>query len=301
MRLLITGWQGQLARSLVEAAAARQEITALSLGRPALDLCARPSILRSLSDHTPDLIINTAAYTAVDKAETDREAAFALNRDGAAMLAEAAAAQGIPIIHVSTDYVFDGTKPTPYVETDPTGPRNVYGASKLAGEQAVAAANRRHIILRTAWVHSPFGQNFVKTMLRLAAARPRLGVVADQHGNPTYAPHLAAAIIGLAIKIKSLNYNDIQWGTYHATGSGETTWHGLAQAVFAHSKAAGGPAAEADPIPATAYPTPAARPANSRLDCGKLERNFAIRLPPWQDGAADCVARLLQPSEQASP
>jgi len=299
MRLLITGWQGQLARSLVEAAAARPEITALSLGRPALDLCARPSILRTLTEHTPNLIINTAAYTAVDKAESEPEAAFKLNRDGAGMLAEAAAARGVPIIHVSTDYVFDGAKPAPYLEDDATGPRNVYGASKLAGEQAVAAANPRHIILRTAWVHSPFGQNFVKTMLRLAASKPRLGVVADQYGNPTYAPHLAVAILDLAIKINALKYNDISWGIYHAAGRGETTWHGLAQAVFACSKASGGPAAEADPIPATAYPTPAARPANSRLDCQKLERNFAIRLPDWQDGVTQCVARLLQPSEQA--
>lgn len=296
MRLLITGWQGQLARSLVEAAAARPEITALSLGRPALDLCVRPSILRSLSEHTPDLVINTAAYTAVDKAESEPDAAYKLNRDGAGMLAEAATAQGVPIIHVSTDYVFDGRKTTPYVETDPVAPCNVYGASKLAGEQAVAAANPRHIILRTAWVHSPFGQNFVKTMLRLAGSRPRLGVVADQTGNPTYAPHLAAAIVDLAVKIKSLNSNDISWGVYHAAGTGETTWQGLAQAVFARSKALGGPFAEADPIPTSAYPTPAARPANSRLDCGKLERAFAIRLPDWQGGVEACVARLLQPS-----
>jgi len=299
MRLLITGWQGQLARSLVEAAAARPEITALGLGRPALDLCARPSILRTLTDHTPDLIVNTAAYTAVDKAESEPDAAFKLNRDGAGMLAEAAAARGVPIIHVSTDYVFDGAKPSPYVETDATGPLNVYGASKLAGEQAVAAANPRHLILRTAWVHSPFGQNFVKTMLRLAATRPRLGVVADQLGNPTFAPHLAAAILDLAIKIKALKSNDIEWGIYHVAGTGETSWHGLAQAVFAQSKASGGPTAEADPIPASAYPTPAARPHNSRLDCGKLEAAFGVRLPDWREGVTACVSRLLQPSEQA--
>jgi dTDP-4-dehydrorhamnose reductase len=296
MRLLITGWQGQLARALVEAAAARPEITALSLGRPALDLCARPSILRSLTEHTPDIVINTAAYTAVDKAEAEPDAAFRLNRDGAGMLAEAAASQGVPIIHLSTDYVFDGAKSTPYVETDATSPRNVYGASKLAGEAAVAAVNPQHIILRTAWVHSPFGQNFVKTMLRIAATKPRLGVVADQHGNPTFAPHLATAILDLAIKIYALKNKEISWGIYHAAGSGETSWHGLAQAVFVRSKALGGPAAEADPISATAYPTPAARPANSRLDCGKLERQFAVRLPDWQVGVDACVARLLQPS-----
>ena len=301
MRLLITGWQGQLARSLIEAAAGRPEITALGLGRPALDLCARPSILRTLTDNAPDIIVNTAAYTAVDKAESEAAAAFALNRDGAGMLAESAAARGVPIIHVSTDYVFNGAKTSPYVETDATHPLNVYGASKLAGEQAVAAANPRHVIVRTAWVHSPFGQNFVKTMLRLAASRARINVVADQLGNPTYAPHLAAAILDLAHKINTLKSQDIQWGVYHAAGSGETTWQGLAQAVFEHSRAAGGPAAEVDPIATSGYPTPAVRPLNSRLDCGKLAANFGIRLPGWRDGVGACVQRLLQPNDQGSP
>ena len=301
MRLLITGWQGQLARSLIGQAAGRPEITALAVGRPALDLVARPSILRSLTDHTPDLIVNTAAYTAVDRAETESAAAFALNRDGALMLAEAAAAKGVPIIHVSTDYVFDGAKPSPYLETDATHPINVYGASKLAGEQAVAAANPRHIILRTAWVHSPFGQNFVKTMLRLAASRPRIGVVADQLGNPTFAPHLADAILDLAIKINHLKSQDIQWGIYHATGAGETTWHGFAEAIFEHARALGLPAATADPIPTSSYPTPAARPLNSQLDCGKLAANFGIRLPGWRAGVETCVQRLSQPSIQGAP
>ena len=295
MRLLITGWQGQLARSIAEAATRRSEITALSIGRPALDLCARPSILRTLADNAPDIIVNTAAYTAVDKAERERDAAFALNRDGAGLLAEAAAARGVPIIHVSTDYVFDGAKTTPYVETDATAPLNVYGASKLAGEQVVAAANRRHVILRTAWVHSPFGQNFVKTMLRLAGERPRLKVVADQLGNPTYAPHLAAAILDIALSLPGRGDSDPAWGLYHAAGSGETSWHGLACAVFARSRALGGPAVEVDPIPAASYPTAAARPTNSRLDCSRLQAQFGLHLPDWQDGAADCVTRLLQP------
>ncbi len=296
MRLLITGWQGQLARSLAEAATRRPEITALSIGRPALDLCAHPSILRTLADNAPDVIVNTAAYTAVDKAESERDAAFALNRDGAGLLAEAAAARGVPIIHVSTDYVFDGTKPTPYVETDPTAPLNVYGASKLAGEQAVAAANPRHVILRTAWVHSPFGQNFTKTMLRLAADRPRLNVVADQLGNPTYAPHLAEAILEIALRLRGRDAGDGLYGLYHATGTGETTWHGLASAIFEQSRALGGPAAEVAPIPTSGYPTPAARPANSRLNCSRLKSAFGVALPPWQDGVSACVTRLLQPT-----
>ena len=202
----------------------------------------------------------------------------------------------MPIIHVSTDYVFDGTKPGPYVETDATNPRCVYGASKAAGELAVAAANPHHIILRTAWVHSPFGQNFVKTMLRLAAGRPRLGVVADQLGNPTYAPHLATAILDIAARLEGLSSGAGPWGVFHATGSGETTWHGLACEVFACSRALGGPTAEVDPIATSAYPTPAARPANSRLDGAKLAAAFGVRLPPWQEGVADNVKRLLQPS-----
>ena len=295
MRLLITGWQGQLARSLAEAATRRSEITALSIGRPALDLCARPSILRTLADNSPDLIVNTAAYTAADKAESERDAAFALNRDGAGLLAEAAAARNIPIIHVSTDYVYDGAKTAPYVETDATAPLNVYGASKLAGEQVVAAANPRHVILRTAWVHSPFGQNFVKTMLRLAETRPKLNVVADQLGNPTYAPHLAEAILDIALQLRGLAAGDPKFGLYHATGSGETSWHGLASAVFERSRRLGGPAAEVAPIPATDYPTPAKRPGNSRLDCSRLKNQFGVALPAWQDGVGACVTRLLQP------
>ena len=295
MRLLITGWQGQLARSLAEAATRRPEITALSIGRPALDLCARPSILRTLADNSPDLIVNTAAYTAVDKAETERDAAFALNRDGAGLLAEAAAARNIPIIHVSTDYVFDGTKATPYLETDQTMPLNVYGASKLAGEQVVAAANPRHVILRTAWVHSPFGQNFVKTMLKLAETRPKLNVVSDQLGNPTYAPHLAEVILDIALQLRGCPVGDPKFGLYHATGTGEISWYGLASTVFEQSRALGGPSAEIAPIPASGYPTAAARPTNSRLDCGKLKAAFGVSLPLWQTGVVACVTRLQQP------
>ena len=296
MRLLITGWQGQLARSLAEAATHRPAITSLSIGRPALDLCARPSILRTLADNSPDVIVNAAAYTAVDKAESEPDAAFSLNRDGAGMLAEAAAARGVPIIHVSTDYVFNGAKAAPYLETDATAPLNVYGASKLAGEKVVAAANPRHVIVRTAWVHSPFGQNFVKTMLRLGSERPRLKIVADQLGNPTYAPHLAAAILDIALSLPGRDQSDTAWGIFNATGTGETTWFGLANAIFECSRSRGGPWAEVEPIPTSAYPTPAKRPANSRLDGGKLAAVFNVALPDWQEGVDTCVQRLLQPS-----
>ena len=200
MRLLITGSHGQVARAFIEAAPSAPDIEACSLGRPALDICNSPTIERSLSDIRPDVVINTAAYTAVDDAEGDEDKARALNRDGAEMLALAAARRGVPIIHLSTDYVFDGTKTSPYVETDAVAPQSVYGRTKLEGEQAVAAANPRHLILRTAWVYSPFGKNFVKTILTHAGRGTDLKVVDDQIGSPTYAPHLVDAILGVARK-----------------------------------------------------------------------------------------------------
>lgn len=294
MRLLVTGWQGQVARSLTEAAARRKDVEACAVGRPALDLCKLPTILRALADTRPDVVINTAAYTAVDKAESEPDAAFALNAEGAGLLAKAAADRNLPIIHLSTDYVFDGTKPEPYREDDETRPLGVYGRSKCEGEGKVAAANHRHLILRTAWVISPFGANFVKTMLRLAGERPRLKVVDDQHGSPTYAPHLADAILELAAQIGRKG-DATPWGVYHAAGTGETTWCGLAREVFACSLKLGGPAAEVDPIATSGYPTPARRPANSRLHTGKLARSFGLSLPDWRAGVAECVERLVKP------
>lgn len=296
MRLLIAGWQGQLARALVELAPSAADIDALAVGRPALDLCEPASIARAMTDFQPDVIINTAAYTAVDKAESEPEAAFALNRDGARMLAEEAAKRGAAIIHVSTDYVFDGTKPQPYVETDPTAPLNIYGRSKLEGEQAVAAANPRHVIVRTSWVHSATGQNFVKTMLRLAGERPRLNVVDDQVGSPTYAPHLAIAILSIARQVSGCGTGDQRWGYYHAAGTGAVSWCGLAREALRIAASQGAPSVPVDPIPTSAYPTPARRPMNSRLDCGKLEQAFSIRLPDWQQGVAEGVARLIAKS-----
>ena len=193
MRLFIAGKQGQLAQALVEAAGAYPDIEVHAAGREAFDICDAVSIEHLFSHVEPDLVINAAAYTAVDKAETDEAQAFALNRDAAGLLAREAARRGVPIIHVSTDYVYDGRKTSPYVEDDPVGPAGVYGRSKLAGEVAVRNANPKHLILRTAWVHSPTGHNFVKTMLRLAGDRDHLNIVNDQHGNPTYAQHWSAS------------------------------------------------------------------------------------------------------------
>jgi dTDP-4-dehydrorhamnose reductase len=287
MRLLITGSHGQVAQSLVEAGANRKDVTAMAVGRPALDLAKLPTILRTIADQKPDVVINTAAYTAVDKAESEPDDAHALNCEGARMIAEAAAARGIPIIHLSTDYVYDGAKPTPYVETDATGPFGVYGRTKLAGEQAVMAANPHHVVVRTAWVHSPFGQNFVKTMLRLAGERDELRVVDDQHGSPTYAPHLASALLDIAAQVAGKT--DAPWGVYHLAGSGETSWHGLAERAVA---AWGQRPVHVRAITTAEYPLPAKRPMNSRLDSSRATAVFGVTLPAWQEGADACVARL---------
>ncbi len=293
MRLLIAGWQGQVARGLVEAAPACPDVKACAVGRAALDICEARSIERALAQIDPTIVINSAAYTAVDKAESEVERAFALNRDGAKLLAEAAARRKIPIIHISSDYVYDGRKSAPYVEDDPPAPATVFGRSKLEGEAAVRQANPKHVILRTAWVFSPTGRNFVKTMLAQAAERKSVRVVDDQHGSPTYAPHLVAAILELARQLSGKKADEGPWGVYHAAGSGTTTWAGFAEEVFRRSATLGGPSATVEPIRSADYPTPAARPANSQLDCSKLERTFGVRLPAWQEGVAACVERLV--------
>lgn len=292
MRLLIAGWQGQVARALVELAPSAPDVESFAVGRPGLDLCNAATITRAMTDFKPDVIINSAAYTAVDRAESEPQAAFALNRDGARMLAEAAKRRGAAIVHISTDYVFDGSKPAPYVEDDPTAPINVYGCSKLEGEQALAEANPRHVIARTSWVHSSTGANFVKTMLRLAGERKELRIVDDQTGNPTYAPHLAKALLEVAGRV-SATACEPPWGTYHLAGAGAVSWCGLAREVFRASAALGGPSADVIAISTADYPTPAPRPANSRLDCSKAERKLGVTLPDWRDGVRECVARLL--------
>lgn len=292
MRLLIAGWQGQVARALVELAPSAPDVEAFAVGRPGLDLCNAATITRAMTDFKPDVIINSAAYTAVDKAESESAAAFALNRDGARLLAEAAAKRNAAIIHISTDYVFDGSKASPYVEDDAVAPQNVYGRSKRDGEDAVRGANAQHIIARTAWVYSPAGANFVKTMLRLAGERDSLRVVDDQMGNPTYAPHLARTLLDIARTVRHAP-RDGQWGTYHLAGRGDVSWCGLAREVFRVSAGLGGPSASVTAITTADYPTPAARPMNSRLDCSKAKQTFGVVLPDWREGVRDCVTRLL--------
>jgi len=293
MRLLIAGWQGQVARALVEMAPACPDVTGCAVGRAALNICEARSIERALAGINPTVIINSAAYTAVDKAETDADRAFALNRDGARLLADAAARRGIPIIHVSTDYVFDGNKAEPYVEDDATEPATVFGRSKLEGEQAVRDTNPKHIILRTSWIFSSTGRNFVKTMLTQAAEQDRVRVVADQAGSPTYAPHLVRTILELARRASN-DEAEGSWGVYHAANQGSTTWHGFAEEVFRRSADLGGPVADVEAISSSDYPTPAKRLSNSQLDCSKLKETFGLELPPWQDGVGACVERILR-------
>jgi dTDP-4-dehydrorhamnose reductase len=284
--ILVTGGTGQVARALADAAGGR---AVRVVGRPDLDFDRPDSILPVLRAARPSLIVNAAAYTAVDKAESEPEAAYRANRDGPAALAAYCADAGIPFIHISTDYVFDGDKGMPYSETDPTSPTGVYGASKLAGEQAVLASAARAVILRTAWVYAAAGKNFVLTMLNAARRTDRLRVVADQRGCPTAAADLAAAILAVAD-----GWDDRHAGIYHAAGSGETTWHGLATEVFAQAARHGLKAPVVEAIATADWPTPARRPPDSRLDCGKLEQAFGVRLPAWRDSVARTVAAAMR-------
>jgi dTDP-4-dehydrorhamnose reductase len=279
-------------RSLV--AVADREFEVVARGRPELDITDRTSVSRAIASDKPDIVVNAAAYTAVDKAESEEAAAFAINADGAGNVAAAAREAGVPVIHLSTDYVFSGDAQRPYVEADPTGPVSAYGRSKLRGEEAVAAANPAHAILRTAWVYSPYGQNFVKTMRRLAQDRDVVRVVADQRGSPTYALDAARGILSVA-RVALAEPEGSRWrGVFHMTGGGETDWAGFAEAIFAELAANGEKSAKVERITTAEYPTPARRPMNSCLDNTRFTRTFAHALPDWRDGLRRCVGELLQ-------
>jgi dTDP-4-dehydrorhamnose reductase len=290
--IFVAGKSGQVALSLTEAAKQRG-IKLQCYGRPELDLSDRNSAQRIIETEKPSAIINAAAYTAVDQAETEEDLATAINADGPAMLAKVADGLGVPFLHISTDYVFDGLKNTPYVETDPVAPAGAYGRSKLAGEQAVMAANPNALIFRTAWVYSPFGKNFLKTMIALSA-RESLNVVNDQVGNPTYAPDIASALLDVLTQIKSQAPNATTAGLYHLSGTGDASWFDFARQIFSTAKPYGVPSPKVTGIPTSQYPTPAKRPANSRLNCNKLHEQFGIKLPSWQDSTSECVKRLSQ-------
>lgn len=294
MTILLLGANGQVGHELCSTLAALGEVVALA--RPEVDLSISESLREVVQQYRPSIIVNAAAYTAVDKAESDPDRAFAVNAVSPGVLAEEAEALGAIMVHYSTDYVFDGSKPTPYVETDPTAPLSVYGRSKRDGELAVQS-RKKHLIFRTSWVFGAHGNNFIKTMLRLAKDRPNLRVVADQFGAPTSAALIADITTEVLRKMARQYASDPRWGLYHLVAGGETTWHGLASYAIGLAGAMGLPlqAAPSDIVPITTadYPTPATRPANSRLDATKLQNAFAITPPAWQVGVDAVLDQII--------
>ncbi len=288
MRILIIGRTGQIATELL---ARLPEAAALE--PPDLDLTDAASIAAALARYRPEAIINAAAYTAVDRAEDARALAFAVNATGPLLLGEAAARAGIPVVHYSTDYVFDGSKATPYTEADAPDPIGAYGASKLAGELLLHLAQPRSVTFRTAWVCSPHGSNFVKTMLRLGAEREELRVVADQHGAPTFAADLAAAAIAVLPRLVAAPAGDSCFGVFHLTGAPYTTWFDFAAAILDGAARRGAKRPRLVPITTADYPTPAKRPANSRLDCSRARDLLGIAPVDWREGLEHCLTALI--------
>jgi dTDP-4-dehydrorhamnose reductase len=285
MKILIAGKNGQVGSCLVDLLEAQTELTFLALDRDQLDITDATQVNKVVAEYNPNIIINAAAYTAVDKAEQESELAYAINRDGPQNTALAANKVNAAIIHISTDYVFDGDSAESYVESDNTAPQGEYGRSKLAGEQAVAQACPKHIILRTAWVFGEHGNNFVKTMLRLAKTRDTLGVVADQFGGPTYAGDIAKTILAISKQIIDGNQ---AYGVYHYSGFPHVSWHTFAEKIFeiALEQDVLLQPIKVNPITTQDYPTPAKRPANSRLNCDKIHNAFGIQQSNWQAALA---------------
>ncbi|WP_298769259.1 dTDP-4-dehydrorhamnose reductase [uncultured Shewanella sp.] len=294
MRVLVTGRNGQVGSYLVDQLYKQKKVTLLALNSQELDITKVNDVNNRVMDFRPDIIINAAAYTAVDKAETDIDLAFNINSDGAQYLAEAAERIGAAILHISTDYVFDGNKEGSYSESDLPMPQGVYGKSKLAGEIAVANACQRHIILRTAWVFSEYGNNFVKTMLRLGQERESLNIVGDQFGGPTYAGDIASTLIQIAKRI--VQGDCVEYGIYHYSGLPHVSWCKFADKIF--TDAVEQKVIDIKPvlssIATTEYPTPAKRPQNSRLDCTKLLNNFAIKSCNWKRALESGVIMVLK-------
>ena len=294
MRVFVFGAEGQIARSLREAAARHRGIVIGHSGRPDVDILRADQVEKALDEFAPGIVVNPAAYTAVDKAEAEPELAFAINRDGAAIVAAAAKRRGVPVIHLSTDYVFDGRKDGSYVESDAVDPQGVYGRSKLAGEHAVAQANDCHVILRTSWIYAAFGNNFVRTMIRLANGGKPLRVVDDQTGCPTYAPDVADAILTIAHRIESAGWSRRFAGVTHLAGPDAVTWCQFARMIVDAAPKIGGERAVVEAISTADYPTAARRPRNSRLCCDRLAEIFNVRLPPLQLSLANCLTRLFE-------
>ena len=294
IKALVIGSQGQVAMALAQRLPAHG-IDCVSTARPQIDLMDPQTVARVIAELRPTIVINPAAYTAVDRAEDEPGAAFAINAHAPGVIAQAAADVGAPIIHLSTDYVFDGTSRVPYRESDAPAPLGVYGRSKLEGERAVAAANPQHVILRTAWVCSADGANFVKTMLRLAKDRRELRVVDDQVGAPTFAIDIADAIAGIVHACVAQSARRELYGIFNVAGAGETTWCGFARAIMAGSRKRGGVGIPVNAIATADYPTRARRPAYSRLDTSKLAQVYDLSLPAWETSLETCLDMLVAP------
>jgi dTDP-4-dehydrorhamnose reductase len=293
--LLVTGGTGQLARSLARLAPRFAELGYVpkKVGRPEFDFDRPETIDTCFAATAPALVVNAAGWTAVDAAESQPEAAARANDSGPARLGALCADEGIPYIHISTDYVFDGGKGAPYVETDPPNPTGVYGTTKFAGEQKILAQGGRAVILRTSWVYAAEGRNFVHTMLAAAQKTGTLRVVADQRGCPTNAADLAEAILAIVTRVAA-GWRESYAGIFHGAGSGDTNWHGFAEAIFAGAARFGSRAPTIVPIVTAEWPTAARRPADSRLDCGKLARVYGVRLPDWRPSLDRTIAEIFR-------
>jgi len=291
MRFLLLGGTGQVGTEL-RALSLPQQVEVIALDRSELDLADASAIARVIAAEPWSAVINAAAYTDVDRAESEEAVAFAINAEAPSRLAAETARRGIPLIHISTDYVFDGRKGAPYVEQDEVAPLNAYGRSKLAGERGVCAANPRHVVLRTSWVYSPYGRNFVKTILRLAGERERLTVVDDQRGCPTAARDIARACLNVALRCAS-ELERAPYGFYHFAGAGEATWFEFARTIVKLAAARLGRSPQVVPIRTIDYPTPALRAADTRLDCTAFVRTFSVEPRPWQQAVAETIDCML--------
>ncbi len=291
LKALITGANGQVGEALTRLAPSHT-IQAFATNSEILDITDGLQVTQIIRQVEPDLVINAAAYTAVDKAEQEKQRALAVNCEGPRHLARACAMQHIPLLHISTDYIFAGNGTSPFKETDDPSPQNIYGETKLAGERAIRAVQPNHIILRTAWVYSLTGKNFLKTMLRLGFDKGNLSVVDDQHGTPSFADDIAEALLIMANKISTADKPS--FGTYHYTGAGRTTWYGFAKEIFATVQKETGKEISLTPTTSDAFPTPAKRPSWSVLNCEKIEKTFAITPKNWQDRVRHVTKKLLE-------